>query len=266
VAGPVLDWGVGNYERTAQALHPAAQVLVQHAGLTAGERVLDLGCGTGNVALLAAAAGAAVTAVDPSQRLLDVTAAAAAEQGLSVDCHVGEAASVPAANGAFDCVLSSFAVIFAPDPVAAVAEISRVLTAPGRALLTAWLPGGALGEMAVAAQEMVRTALGAPPPPPSPVAWHEEMSVGGLVASQGMTAALVGVHELVFTAPSPEAFLAAEQANHPLAIAGHQVLQAVGQADSARERLLQIVTEHNEDEHAFRSTSRYVVIRLQRES
>jgi SAM-dependent methyltransferase len=266
VAGPVLDWGIGNYERTAQALHPAAQVLVQDAELTAGQRVLDLGCGTGNVALLAAAAGAAVTAVDPSRRLLDVTAAAAAEQGLGVDCQVGDAASIPTADGAFDCVLSSFAVIFAPDPAAAVAEISRVLTVQGRALFTSWLPGGALGEMAGAAQEMVRAALGAPAPPPSPVSWHEEASVAALVATQGMTAELLGVHELVFTAPSPEAFLAAEQANHPLAIAGHQVLQSVGQADAARERLLQIVTEHNEDEQAFRSTSRYAVIRLARKS
>lgn len=264
MSGPVLDWGVGNYERTAQALRPAAQVLVQQADLAAGERVLDLGCGTGNVALLAAAAGAAVTAVDPSRRLLDVTAAAAAADGRTVDCQVGDAASIPAPDGAFDCVLSSFAVIFAPDPVAAVAEISRVLTRPGRALLTAWLPGGAVGEMSAAAQEMVRAALGAPPPPPSAVSWHDEASVAALVAAQGMTAELLGVHELVFTAPSPEEFLAAEQANHPLAIAGQQVLQAVGRADAARERLLQIVTEQNEDEQGFRSTSRYVVIRLLR--
>jgi cyclopropane fatty-acyl-phospholipid synthase-like methyltransferase len=69
-SGP--DWGRGNYERTAEQLLPAAQTLVDAARLRLGERVLDLGSGTGNAALLAAAGGARVTAVDPSERLLSV--------------------------------------------------------------------------------------------------------------------------------------------------------------------------------------------------
>ena len=54
-AGPVVDWGVGHYERTAEVLLPAAQVLVDVADPRVGERVLDVGSGTGNVALVAAA-------------------------------------------------------------------------------------------------------------------------------------------------------------------------------------------------------------------
>jgi len=87
-----VDWGVGNYERTARLLLPAAQVLVDAAALRAGERVLDLGSGTGNAALLAAAVtGAPVTAVAPSHRLLSVAAATAQKLGLSLLCKVGEA-------------------------------------------------------------------------------------------------------------------------------------------------------------------------------
>lgn len=60
---PAPDWGVGHYERTAEKLLPAARVLVDVAAPHSSEHVVDAGCGTGNVALLAAAAGARVTAV-----------------------------------------------------------------------------------------------------------------------------------------------------------------------------------------------------------
>jgi protein-L-isoaspartate O-methyltransferase len=47
------DWGVGHYEHTAAQLHPAARVVVDRAAPQPGERVVDVGCGTGNAALLA---------------------------------------------------------------------------------------------------------------------------------------------------------------------------------------------------------------------
>lgn len=255
-SGP--DWGVGQYERTAQMLLPAAQVLVDAAAPSAGERVLDVGAGTGNAALLAAEAGAEVTAVDPSPRLLSVAAAAAQERGIPLRCEVGEAADLPAGSHSVDCVLSNFAVIFAPDAEAAVAEIARVLRPGGRAAFTAWLPGGALGALAAATQELVRTAMGAPPPPPG-FPWHDEAAVPELFSRHGMRAAAIDQHELAYRTTSPEDFLEGELQNHPLAIAAFEVLQRAGQAEEARERLLQVLDEHNQDHSSFRGTSRYVV-------
>lgn len=254
-SGP--DWGVGHYERTAEMLLPAAQVLVAAAAPRAGERLLDLGAGTGNAALLAAETGADVTAVDPSPRLLSVAADAARQRGVALRCEVGEASALPARAHSFDCVLSNFAVIFAPDADAAVAEVVRVLQPGGRAAFTAWLPGGALGALAAAAQDLVRKATGAPPPPAG-FPWHDEAAVVELFGRHGMSAAAAGQHELVFTATSPDAFLDAELQNHPLAVAGFEVLRRAGQAEEARARLLHVLDEHNEDSSSFRSTSRYV--------
>lgn len=129
--GATLDWGVGHYERTAELLRPAAEALVELAAVRPGERVLDVGSGTGNAALLAAAAGAHVTAGDPSERLLDVARTAALERHLDLTFEVGDAAALPVSDASTDCLLSSFGVIFAPDHEAAAAEMARVLARTG---------------------------------------------------------------------------------------------------------------------------------------
>src|SRR6476619_423380 len=121
-----MEWGQGRYEVIAEQLFPAAEVVVDRAAPTGGDRVLDLGCGTGNAALLAAARGATVTGVDPAGRLLDVARARAVDQGLDITFALGEAAAIPVETGSVDVLLSVFGVIFAPDPVAAAAEIARV--------------------------------------------------------------------------------------------------------------------------------------------
>jgi ubiquinone/menaquinone biosynthesis C-methylase UbiE len=259
-SGP--DWGVGHYESTAERLRPAARVLVDAAGLAPGQQVLDVGSGTGNVALLAAEAGAAVTAVDPSPRLLAVAAAAAQDRGLPLECRLGDAAAVPAQDRSFDRVLSSFGIIFAPNPEAAAGEVARVLRPHGMALLTAWLPGGGVGALAVACQEMVREALGAPAADPG-LPWHDVGAVGSLFAQHRLVVTEVARHALPFTAPSPRSYLDAELTNHPMAVAGFQVLEKAGQAEAARQKLLQLLEEHNESAESFRSTSHYVVLRVE---
>jgi SAM-dependent methyltransferase len=253
------DWGVGNYERTAQLLLPAARVLVDAAELRSGERVVDVGSGTGNVALLAATAGADVTAVDPAERLLGVADQAAAERRLDVDCAVGDAAHLPVPDSSIDCVLSNFGIIFAANPDAAVSEVARVLRTDGRVLLTVWLPGGVGGALSAAAQDLVRAAVGAGPPAPG-FAWHDVTAVTRLFADHAMKVAVHGRHQLTFTASSPEAYLAAELSNHPMAIAAFRVLDERGAASAGRDRLLEVVRAQNEDACHFRSTAHYVVL------
>lgn len=253
------DWGLGNYEHTAELLLPAARVLVDAAELLSGERVLDIGAGTGNAALLAAAAGARVSAVDPAERLLGVAQQAAAEQNLRLTCRVGDAAHLPLPDSSVDCVLSNFGLIFAPDPQAAVSEVARVLAPEGRVVLTAWLPGGAAGALSAAAHDLVRAAVGMGPTAPG-FAWHDASAVATLFAHHATEVVLSGRHRLTFTADSPEAYLDTELSNHPLAIAAMKVLEDRGGAQAARAHLLEVVRAENEDPRHFRSTAHYVVL------
>jgi hypothetical protein len=72
-----------------------------------------------------------------------------------------------------------FGVIFAPDAVAAAAELARVVAPDGRVVLSAWLPGGAVGEVVRMSRQTAMAALGAPPGPP-PFAWHDHETLSGL--------------------------------------------------------------------------------------
>jgi SAM-dependent methyltransferase len=251
-----VDWSVGHYEETASQLLPAAELLVEEAAPLAGARVVDVGCGTGNAALLAAARGARVTGVDPALRLLDVARRRAAAESLEVAFMEGEAAALPLADKSADVLLSVFGVVFAPDPQAAAAELARVTADDGRILLTAWIPGGAISKMNQVAQEAVLRALGAPAAPPR-FPWHDPGVLNQLLAPHGFSLT-VKEHRLSFTAASPRDYLERESANHPLAVTGRQILEQHGTVDATSTRLLAILKAANEDPTGFCVTSRYI--------
>ena len=148
-----LDWNLGCYERIADQLLPAARVAVEHAAPKPGERVVDVGCGTGSAALLAASLGARVIGVDPASRLLEVARTAAATRGLDAEFAAGHAADLPLEDASADLVISVFGVIFAPDPGPAAAELARVTALSGRIVLSAWTPEGAISRAARLARD-----------------------------------------------------------------------------------------------------------------
>lgn len=250
----MVDWSVGEYERTAAELEPAARHVVERAAIAPGERVLDLACGTGNAALLAAAAGARVTGLDSAPRLVEV----ARERVPDAEFVVGDALDLPFDDGAFDAVLSVFGVIFVPDPARAIAEIVRVLAPRGRALLSAWCPEGPVTSM-VGVLGRGLAAAGAPSRPR--FAWHEPEAVAELAAAHGAT---VDAEDgsLAIEAESPEAYFALAEEHHPMSLAGRPLLERAGTYAALREEAIGVLRAGNEDPTGFRVTSPYGVIRI----
>jgi SAM-dependent methyltransferase len=257
-----MEWGLGRYERIAEQLFPAAEVLIDTADPVSGETFVDVGCGTGNAALLAAERGARVIGVDPAERLLEVAAAAAEARDLDAEFVPGEAASMPVSNAEADAVVSVFGVIFAPDPGAAAAEIDRITAPQGRVLLAAWIPGGPISDAVRLCRQTVADVLDQPPPSP-PFGWHEASALEELFGPRGFAASLTE-HSLAFGAPSVDEFMRVEGENHPLAIGARPALEGAGRADEVREGMRRIYEEGNEDPEAFRITSRYVIAELRR--
>jgi SAM-dependent methyltransferase len=257
-----MEWGLGNYERIALQLLPASDVVIDIADPTDGETVVDVGCGTGNAALLAAERGARVIGVDPAERLLEVAATAAEDRDLDAEFVVGEAASMPVSNAEADAIVSVFGVIFAPDPPAAAAELARVMKSSGRIVLAAWMPGGPISD-AIRFTRRTLTEIRGDPPPQQPFGWHELDTVSGLFEPHGFSASSTE-HSLSFQAPSIDEFMRIEGENHPLAIGARQVLEEAGRSEEVREEMRRIYQEGNEDPEGFRITSRYVVFELRR--
>jgi SAM-dependent methyltransferase len=170
-------WSVGDYDRLASyGSAPEAARLVRFAGVKAGDRVLDVGCGSGLVAIVAAQQGARVTGVDPTPALLaKAKDNAALADCRDIECADGAAEGLPFPDATFDVVLSQYAHMFSPQPEAAASEMLRVLKPEGRLAFAAWAPDG------LAPRLMGLTFRYLPPmpgdPPPSPFEWGHAQGV-----------------------------------------------------------------------------------------
>ncbi len=258
----MVDWGLGTYERIALQLLPAAETVVETADPVPGETLVDVGCGSGNAALLAAERGATVIGVDPSERLLQVAATYAEERDLDAEFVLGEAASMPISGGEAEVVVSVFGAIFAEDPEAAAAEIARVVKSSGRIVLAAWVPGGPVSDAVRLTRQTLSEISGDPPPTP-PFPWHERDSLANLFEPHGFSVSL-SEHAIPFRAPSIDEFMQIEGENHPIAIATRPALEDAGREEEVLAGMRRIYEAGNEDPDAFRITSRYVVAELRR--
>jgi len=143
-----FTWSAGRYPSLAPNLLPAIARVVSAAGVDPGDRVLDVGCGTGNAALTARRAGAQVVGVDVTRPMLDLArdSASLAEYD---DIHwvAGDAESLPFPDDSFDAVLSNFGHVFTPNAADAGSEMVRVARSGGRVGFTAWSPDGVVGSL-----------------------------------------------------------------------------------------------------------------------
>jgi ubiquinone/menaquinone biosynthesis C-methylase UbiE len=142
--------------------------------------VLDVAAGNGNASLAAARRGCDVIASDYVEELLERAQRRADADGLAIATRQADAEDLPFEDETFDAVLSTFGVMFTPNPERAAAELVRVCRPHGRIGLANWAPDGFIGKMF--------QVIGAHVPPPagvpSPLAWGSEERLHELFAGQ----------------------------------------------------------------------------------
>jgi SAM-dependent methyltransferase len=261
----MIDWSDGDYERTALTLEPAAARVIEAARPQPGERVIDVGCGTGNAALAAARLGAEVTALDPATRLLRVTRERADREGLTLACTQGEAESIPADDASFDVALSVFAAIFAPDAERVASELLRVVRPGGRIVITSWVNEGGIAEAGrLLWGAMAPLAPPSPTPSRAPPRWGELDFIEQIFGARGARVT-VSEERIAFTAASPRAWFTEQERHHPVWRFVHEALAALpGAWDDLRERSVERLAAWNEDPAAFLTRSRYLLITVHR--
>jgi SAM-dependent methyltransferase len=164
-------WSNSEYEPIAAQIFPAARSLVDACAISAGQEVLDVGAGNGNLALLAAEEGADVTATDIAPGQVERGKARTAAEGVDVKWLVADAEDLPFEDESFECVASVFGAIFAPRPDVVAAELFRVVKPGNTVGITAW------GDYGVQAEVFRATAAYGPPLPdgvPLSSLWGDE--------------------------------------------------------------------------------------------
>ena len=166
-------WMAGDFGQIAKIIESGADEFISRLALKPGDRVLDVACGSGNLAIPAARAGAVVTGVDIATNLIEQARARAATEGLTIQFDEGDAEALPYPDASFDVVVSMFGAMFAPRPELVAGELVRVCRPGGRIAMANWTPEGFIGQM------FKITGKHVPPPPnmPSPIKWGDEETV-----------------------------------------------------------------------------------------
>ena len=160
-------WSAGDYDRIAAGFRREAEAFVDRLALTPELTVLDAACGSGNLTIPAARAGARVTGFDLVPALLGEAFAWSLIDGLDIAFDQGTVEALPYPDASFDVVMSMFGVMFAARPDRVVAELTRVTRPGGRVALANWTPAGFTGRM------LAIHVAHVPPPTgiPSPLQW-----------------------------------------------------------------------------------------------
>lgn len=225
-----------NYERffVPAIGRPVAELMLSIAALRPGERVLDVGCGTGVVTRLAAervGPNGAVAGLDVNPGMLAV-ARSVTPPDRAIEWHEASAESMPLPDGAFDAVLCPLSLQFVPDRPAALREVRRVLAPGGRLILS--VPGPAAPMFEFLAEAMGRHVA------PEAVgfvlavfALHDETEIEGLLRDAGFRDVEVTAETVDLSLPAPKDFLWQYIASTPLAAV---VSEAEEEARAALER------------------------------
>ena len=210
-------WGARarDYAEFQEPVHGSLyQRAMQLTGISAGSSVLDVGCGAGGFALLAARAGAAVTGLDAAAGLVEI----AQERSPDARFDIGDMEQLPYRDRSFDVVTGFNSFQYAADPVAAIAEAGRVAKPGGNVFILVW--GRERHTELVAVLHALRPLL--PPAPegtPGPFALSDPGALEALVERSGLAPSAHGYIDVAFEYPDERALLRGNRANGPVVLA-----------------------------------------------
>jgi SAM-dependent methyltransferase len=232
-------WSSGDFNEIARQTMMVAEDVCRAADPRPNQNVLDVACGSGNVALVAARRYCNVAGIDIAANLIDRARQRAAAEGSQIDFRVGDAQDLPYSDASFDTVFSVFGVMFAPDQQRAARELLRVCRPGGKIVMANWMPEG-FGVDFFGAH-----ARHAPPPEgaPSPLRWGTEEAVHEMLGGE--------VQEIEFRKRSANAFY--RSTDHALDLFCNyfgptiRALAAVGEDGAAalRDDLAAVFDKHN---------------------
>ena len=190
------SWIAGDFGQIAKSYVNGAAEFISRLNLQPGIKVLDVACGTGNLAFPAARVGAIVTGVDIAPNLVSQARENAVREGLSIKFDEGDAENLPYEDGSFDVIVTMFGAMFAPSPDLAAAELKRVCRAGGTIAMANWTPIGFAGKM-------FKTVSAHVPPPegmPPPVLWGVDATVKERLG-EGVSDIATTERDITFTYP-----------------------------------------------------------------
>jgi ubiquinone/menaquinone biosynthesis C-methylase UbiE len=166
-------WMAGDFGEIARHTTNAAEDFVDRLPIEAGVRVLDVACGTGNLAIPAARKSARVKGIDIAPNLLEQARQRAADEGVNATFEEGDAEQLPYPDASFDVVMTMFGAMFAPRPEIVASELARVCRPGGTIAMANWTPAGFVGKQFAASNRY----LPAPEGVPAPALWGDERIV-----------------------------------------------------------------------------------------
>lgn len=165
-------WSTGDYGRFSRYMERDAEAFYRRLPIKPGAQLLDVGCGAGQLSLIAARAGARVTGCDIAANWLTQARRSAAAEGLTIVFEEGDAEALPYEDATFDVVVSLIAAMFAPRPELVASELTRVCRPGGIIAMANWTGPGFVGQMFKTIAKHI-----APSGMPSPVLWGDEPTV-----------------------------------------------------------------------------------------
>jgi ubiquinone/menaquinone biosynthesis C-methylase UbiE len=223
-------WSSGDYALIGATLQIVGEQLAEAMDLRAGQTVLDVAAGNGNVTLAAARRWCEVTSTDYVEALLARGRKRAEADGLQVKFQIADVENLPFADGAFDAVVSTFGAMFSPDQERTAAEMIRVCRPGGRIGLANWTPEGFVGQ--------IFKVIGKYLPPPagmkSPLVWG---TPSWLDATFAATASKIDhpPRNFMFRYRSAQHFVDIFRAYYGPVLKAFEALDAAGQKALARD-------------------------------